>query len=124
VGDLRIEDSAMNPLVIKRFQELDLKAEAIASARTFSFHGEDGASYFNVDSPSVASWATSVLNLLQRVFGEDSIHFKHFGEEFQSFSGYESAFKTCRAVFLAAREDYEGGYLFNMRSLTNPSGSI
>jgi hypothetical protein len=55
--------------------------------------------------------------VLQRMFGEDSIHFKHFREHFAACGEWESGFRQCLAVFHAAKEDFEGGYLFNMRSL-------
>ncbi len=107
----------MNKLIVQRFAELNNKAKAILEAKEFDFSSEEGVSYYTVSSPDVTSWATSVLNLLQRVFGENSVHFKQFHERFTAFDGWESRFRECEAVFESAREDYEGGYLFNMRSL-------
>lgn len=60
---------------------------------------------------------TNVLNLLQRTFGETSVHYRHFAEHYGKFSEWESEFEDCRSIFVAAREDYEGGYLFNVRAL-------
>lgn len=107
----------MNKLIVQRFAELDNKAKAILEAKTFDFRSDEGVSYHKVNSPDVTAWSTSVLNLLQRVFTEDAVHFKQFQERFVSFSGWESGFRECMAVFQSAKEDYEGGYLFNMRSL-------
>lgn len=110
-------ESAMNKLVIQRFAELAEKANAILASKTYNFQDEKGVPYYKINSPAVTSWGTSVLNLLHRSFGEDSIHFKQFQGRFQSTVEWESAFLECNAVFKSAKEDYEGGYLFNMRSL-------
>ena len=65
----------------------------------------------------VHKWSTGVLNLLQRAFGENSVHYINFQEKYKLFSGYDYQFINCRGIFLSAKEDYEGGYLFNYRSL-------
>jgi hypothetical protein len=107
-----------NPLVLQRFQELADKAAAIANAKTLDFVATDsGTRYFNIDSAAFSGWATSVLNLLQRVFGEDSIHFQHLSRDAAAVGDSECSFRGAVAVFNAAREDYEGGYLFNLQSL-------
>ncbi len=132
-----------NPMVSKRFEELAEKADAIAKARTpcaaasgrFSTTpGEkadaiakaatpdfaakdDGTRFYNINAADFAGWATSVLNLLQRVFGEDSIHFQHFSRDAAKVGNSEYSFHAAVAVFNAAREDYEGGYLFKLESL-------
>lgn len=103
----------MDKLIDKRFIELDEVAGGILDAKGPSdVHG-----YYAVESAAVISWATSVLNLLHRVVGEDSAHFQQFQQRFKKFTQYESEFVQCMAVFQSAKEDYEGGYLFNMRSL-------
>lgn len=107
----------MNKLVVKRFTELAGKANKIHGSETFDFESDEGVRYYKVDSSEVRAWGTSVLNLLHRVFGEDSVHVKQFQRPFASFQDESSEFRHCKAVFDAAREDYEGGYLFNMRSL-------
>ncbi|MHB9065993.1 MAG: hypothetical protein ACYC4B_19525 [Pirellulaceae bacterium] len=107
-----------NPLVMQRFQELADKAAAITDAKTLDFVGRDsGKRYYNINSADFSGWTTSVLNLLQRVFGEDSIHFQHFSRDAVNVGDSESSFCGVVAIFNAAREDYEGGYLFNLQSL-------
>ena len=103
----------MNTLVLQRFRELETKANSILDAKQFDFQSDDGVAYYKVCSPEVTAWATSVLNLLQRVFNEDAMHFKQFQIRFESFNEWESGFRECFAVFQSAKEDYEGGYLFN-----------
>jgi len=100
----------MEELVRQRFCELDKRAtEDILGT------GPDGSP--SVDSETCHGWATSVLSLLQRVFGEDSVHYRLFSDQYGKFLGYVWEFEACRGVFRAAKEDYEGGYLFNVRSL-------
>lgn len=107
-----------NPLVSQRFQELGGKADAIGSAMTLDFVGADsGRRYYNINAADFSGWATSVLNLLQRVFGEDSIHFQHFSRDAALVGDSEFNFRGVVAIFKAAREDYHGGYLFNLQSL-------
>ncbi len=108
-------------VVVRRFEELGKKADTILENKEFNFQSLKGVNYYKVNSANFKSWATSVLNLLQRVFGEDSIHYRNFDEHYQrmttKYSFSESNFRDCRAIFQAAREDYEGGYLFNVRTL-------
>ena len=107
-----------NPLVSRRFQELASKATAITDAKTLDFvSDDDGTQWFNIDAAAFSGWATSVLNLLQRVFGEKSIHFQHFSRDSVNVGDSEYSFRCVVAIFDAAREDYEGGYLFNLQSL-------
>jgi hypothetical protein len=107
----------MDKLIRQRFTELEEKAAAIAAARQFRFRGEGGVEYYNINSASFKEWGTSVLNLLQRAFGESSVHYQNFYEDFKAFREWESEFEDCRGVFQAAKEDYEGGYLFSIRAL-------
>ena len=109
---------AQDPLVRKRFSELEEKAEAITNAKEFDFQSEnDGKKYYTIPRPMFNAWGTNVLNLLERVFGENSIHYKQFLSTFVNVRDYESEFEVSKAIFLAAKEDYEGGYLFNVRAL-------
>ena len=107
----------MNPLVIKRFKELDHKAEVILSGRSLSHKQSDGSGYYAVDDAASTEWIVGVLNLMVRACGKDSEHYKLFEQYRNHFSGYESGFRQLKAILDAAREDYENGYLFNMRGL-------
>lgn len=107
----------LDALVLKRFDELTAKGEAIGKTKTFKFTGTNGERYYEVHSPELKGWAVSVLNLLQRVMGESSAHHKRFEGLFDGYDGYEESFIALRSVLAAAKEDYEGGYLFNLRGL-------
>lgn len=108
----------LDPVVTRRFTELAAKADAVAQQKNYSFTATDsGRRYFTIPSGPFKEWATNVLNLLQRTFGEDSVHYRNFADHYSRFREWESEFEDCRAIFVAAREDYEGGYLFNVRAL-------
>jgi len=104
-------------LIERRFEELEQKAATLSENKKLDFQSREGVKYFNVDSAGFKGWATSVLNLLQRVLGENSIHYQNFHYHYSSFRGMESDLDECRSIFQAAREDYEGGYLFDVRAL-------
>jgi hypothetical protein len=108
----------LDPIVTRRFQELQQKADGVIGAKILDFtSSEDGTRYYKVPSALFKEWATNVLNLLQRTFGESSIHYQNFAAHYGSFDGWESNFHDSYGIFKAAREDYEGGYLFNIRTL-------
>lgn len=108
----------LDPLVTRRFGELAQKAEGVRATRKVDFVSrEDGVKYYKVSSGTYREWLTNVLNLVQRTFGESSIHFKHLVERYSGFSEWESHFEDTLSLFNAAKEDYEGGYLFNVRTL-------
>jgi len=107
----------LDELVLRRLDELLAKGAAILQTREHDFTSDEGKAYFRVYSPEVKGWGTSVLNLLQRAFGESSAHYKRFEKHFNDYDACESSFKELLAILSAAKEDYEGGYLFNLKSL-------
>lgn len=122
-----------NRLISKRFEELAQKAVAlpittkeepvtgfaVAGGSSGSSTPRMTHSVHRVDYEQFVTWGISTLGLLQRVFGEDSIYYPRFKEYFDEFKGYKYSLDRCMAVFNAAREDYEGGYLFNVESLVS-----
>ena len=107
----------LDPIVTRRFSELQTKGEAVLAAKKEEFKDGDGKPVYKVPSGAFREWATNVLNLLQRTFGESSVHFKHFADHYSIFQGWLSDFDSNFGIFRAAKEDYEGGYLFNIRTL-------
>jgi hypothetical protein len=104
-------------LIVQRFDELEQRADALLANKEFDFEARDGTRYFNVNYAEFRGWATNALNLLSRIFSEDSVHYKTLFDAVRSCDASESPFRTCKSLFQAAREDYEGGYLFNVRGL-------
>jgi len=108
----------VDPIVERRFDELAAKADAVAEQRTIAFTASDsGTRYYYVPSAAFYEWTTNVQNLLARTFGDESIHYRNFTKHADDFDGYESGLQVCRAILTAAREDYVGGYLFDVRAL-------
>src|SRR5579871_2237803 len=97
----------------RHFHELDAQAQTILETATVN--GETGDYIIPFDK--FVGWATSVLVLLKQIFTEESIHFQHFQDICHSYQEYGYQFESARAIFLAAKEDYEGGYVFNIRAL-------
>jgi len=76
-------------------------------------------SYDNVNDEAFLEWRVKVKNLIVKVSGENSQHFKEFlkSEDTGSWSGSYSKFKALKAIFLATKEDFEGGYLSSYKSI-------
>ena len=99
-------------VVKRRFDELAHKADKVRAAREATSYGS-----FTIPGRYFHEWATNVQSLLASAFGQSSIHYQNFAKFVDGFDGFESQFEDCLAVFVAAREDYEGGYLFSIRAL-------
>lgn len=104
--------------ISQRFDELEAKIDDVRNTKVFDFQGEEGKKYFSIPYASVAGWATNVSSLFHRTFGETDIHYREFRRVFDAFTQWESEFDNCVSVFRAAKEDYQGGYLFNIVTLT------
>jgi hypothetical protein len=99
-------------IALRRFAELDeayLQIE-IPEQEEGSLPSDE------VDYPSWLKWNTSVLNLVQRTFGEHSPHFINFSKAVSEYCHDSNSLRVARAVFDAAKEDFEGGYIFNLKS--------
>jgi hypothetical protein len=107
----------LDPIIIRRFKELNTKAETALAAKILDFTSIEGIPYYKVPSDMYKEWATNALNLIHRTFGESSIHYKNLAHQYSTFNGWVSDFNDSFGVFRAAREDFEGGYLFNIRTL-------
>ena len=105
-------------LIQKRLEELDEKGKSIAAAKYSRVaNARTGRSVEYVQFADTKGWGTSVLSLLRQAFGAQSVHTQQFETAFTNFPGYLSSFETLYAVFASAKEDYEGGYIFSLRSL-------
>lgn len=59
-------------------------------------------------------WATSVQNLVLVVYGEKSPHYRNFVAAYEACSGSGSQVRAMQGLFLSAKEDFEGGYVFDV----------
>ena len=122
----------------KRFDELEQKANGIRedkSTRTgaVSLPWGPGMPRHHppqipvVNQHSLTQWRTSVLSLLQKVFGDSSTTFKSFQAASQLHDKISDrpntntveCFEKENAIFLSAKSDYEGGYVFDIQNLAN-----
>ncbi len=109
----------MSKIFSKRFKELEDQL-APSMALSFGLHVAGAAqNQRSVDADFVLNWSVKAKNLIANSCGEDSQHFKAF-EKAQKFTFSDNNFSVLRrlmAVFLAAKEDFEGGYVKSIRSL-------
>jgi hypothetical protein len=101
----------------QRFVELVQQAEAIEAGK--HAHRSDWGSGYQVDYNALLNWRVKVRHLISSVCGSDSQHFKLF-EESEKTALYDTSheiFRRLYAVLMAAKEDYEGGYLNKIRNL-------
>jgi len=101
----------LDAMVLGRFDELADKAKEVRSTLQVT----DIAA--SVDHRKFQEWATSCLNLLQRVFGERSAHYRNFHAVYSKIINiaYQESFDKCRAIMQAAREDFQAGYQFELQ---------
>jgi len=102
----------------KRFEELLSQAGAVAATKQRK-HSEFIGSYEQVDQDLLLGWCVKARNLLASACGRDSEHFNSFVEAEKPGHYEHNTTRLSRllAVFLAAKEDFEGGYLSSVRNL-------
>lgn len=108
----------MTRLFQKRFNELLTQSGEIAGTKTTK-HSEYTGTYHEVDKDRLLGWSVKVKNLLTNVCGRESEHYQAFNvaDEPQSLEGNATRFLRTLSVFMAAKEDFEGGYLASVRTL-------
>lgn len=99
----------INQKVLKRFQEL--------SSQSYSVIGITDKKKF-VDIREFSGWGISVLNILENVFGKESLHYEYFHEEYGiALEGELASADICIGILQSACKDYENGYIFEIRSV-------
>jgi hypothetical protein len=101
----------------RRFDELLVQVDDLENAKWTNSSGRD-----YVDDEVLLGWRVKVRNLLSQACGEKSEHYQQFvqveGERVMMSTNHDQM-KRLKAVFLAAKEDYEGGYTRSTRSLVH-----
>lgn len=102
----------------KRFDELLIQADEVAATKQSKYSQHLGP-YEQVDSDLLLGWCVKTRNLLASACGTESEHFKEFvkAEQPGLYENNPTRLSRLRAVFLAAKEDFEGGYLSSVRGL-------
>lgn len=104
-------------LLSRRFEELTEQLAAVEATKTYS--DSTYSRGYNVDNEAYTNWKTKARHLLATACGQESIHFKDFIEREQGgfYSSSHSTLLQVKAVFDAAKEDFDGGYLNSVRSM-------
>lgn len=110
----------MTKLFERRFAELETQLLALEATKTIK-SSEIMGSYPHIDSNVLLGWEVKAKSLLFNVCGEKSLHMTAFldAEKPVAYSNNFEALCRVKAVFLAAKEDFEGGYLNTVRNLVH-----
>ena len=98
--------------VAKRFSEL---AAQIKSIRLVNANTDN----VQADPEQFYAWATSALNAIRGVFGEDSPHYLNFQHEMSGISNnyvWQQKLNSIRGIFLGVKSDVDGGHLFQLQT--------
>lgn len=107
----------MTALIAKRFDELTEQLRQLQASVTKQTSHLTRTPYDHLDSEPLLNWAVKVKSLLERLGSVAASQLQMFiQEENRNVSNFERL-KRMRAVFLATKEDFEGGYLVSYRSL-------
>jgi len=98
-----------------RFDELE--KQAITLERSKMKVGSLSGPQMTLDGDHLIEWSIKVKTLLRNACGEDSEHYKMFVRVEGVAKNYLDKFHSLNAVFRAAKEDYNGGYLTTVRNL-------
>jgi len=103
----------------KRFGELNDQMETLFASKAPTYSGLPKKTQIEINGNNLLEWRVKVRNLLSKACGSDSEHYKEFSENERTglYGTHLETLERLRAVFLAAKEDYEGGYLQSTRSL-------
>jgi hypothetical protein len=109
----RMMDTA---LLKRRFEELELQMLEIEKTR--KHHSSNySVDYDSVDADRLLGWQVKAKNLISTACGKESEHYSAF-QTTEKVEAYGDSWQVCqrgKAVFLAAKEDFEGGYITSVR---------
>jgi hypothetical protein len=100
----------LNPTFARRFDEL------MKSFAELQFHGSASGRLpgSHVKTGDWMRWATSAQSLIRAVYGENTPHYQNFCQSIKDCHGSDYEVMALRGVFLAAKDDFDGGYVFNV----------
>src|SRR5271165_6720419 len=105
----------------RRFDELLVQLDGVEKTKTFVRSSITGGRD-QVDADLLLGWRVSARNLLLQACGRESEHYREFKHtemnRSMSMSDYR-IMQDLKAVFSAAKEDYEGGFLRSVRSFVH-----
>ena len=91
----------------------------LLNSKETQFDPENGRRFEEIDGNSLLEWRMKAKNLLSKVCGMESDYYKEFldNQDTHMYERHLSVLERLRAIFLAAKEDFEGGYLQSSKSL-------
>ena len=89
-------------------------AELAESYKGMPFERNSMGSGSHVPDGQWQGWASSSQHLIRAAFGDKSSHYANFTVAYGNCNGDGHRVRTLESLFKAAREDYEGGYTFNV----------
>lgn len=100
-----------------RYDQLADEIIAIKATKVTK-HGGFG-NYDEVDEIKFDEWKVKAKSLIVKTCGNDSEHIKSFvkAEEPQSYDDSFAKLKRVMPIFLAAKDDFQGGYLTSVKNL-------
>ncbi|MGX4585814.1 hypothetical protein [Paenibacillus chitinolyticus] len=104
----------VNEKIIARFNELIEMGQHVHNTRRSS--GQRVMSDDRVDTELTSQWVTSTQNLINRVFGKDSVHILKLNKITEHFITYSPAVMIM-GILKAAKDDYEHDFLFDIKTL-------
>lgn len=105
----------INLLIVEKFKSLITEGH-----QTIQKCGWDGSRYYKHPSDiDYRRFRTEAMNLVRRVCGENSDHYMELKRiaETKEMAANSFYYKDCLGVLEAARNDYQGGYLLDLKSL-------
>lgn len=102
----------------KRFAELASQLDKVG-ATCKTKHNEYLGQYQEVDPELLLNWCVKARSLISNSCGKESEHYASFldGEKPRPYGDNYDVFIRVKAIFEAAREDFEGGYLVSVQNL-------
>jgi predicted nucleotide-binding protein len=105
------DDRSLTNQLQKRFDELAKQLEQVEATRRFERNELISGDF--VDNDIFMGWSAKAKTLLVAAFGKESEHFKAFEKAEKVIIGTTNytIMKKQKALFLAAKEDFEAGHL-------------
>ncbi len=98
----------------RRIDELIATGEQVLATKRSLPKGVHGD--HRLDGQMASQWVTSVQNLLARVFGLESEHYKNFSLQVSMSLTFSPIYRA-QGILKAAKDDYENEQLFEVRRL-------
>ena len=101
----------------ERFDQLEKEIESIESTK--KIERSDLGDSTIIDNKLLLAWVVKTKNLLISLCGENSHHLNEFVKagEIRAYDSLYRSFERMQAVFLAALDDFKGGYMTSLKSL-------